>query len=181
MLETSKNLYKQTVVSSQLAEEEDYWTNKFAGEWIKSTFSYILEENKYKFFLPKIDFNIINGKFNIGDLEIIPVELMHAEMVVLGFRIGKFAYLTDCNMIPDKSRELLTGLDLLVLDALRSNPHVAHFSLEEAIAEADKIGARRTVFTHISHDLDHHKTNEQLSDNMELAYDGMVLKYRLLL
>jgi len=152
------------------------YRNEKTIEWIKNIFSYILEDSKYKFFLPKIDFNIINGRFHIGDCEVVPIELMHAEMVVLGYRMGRFAYLTDCNMIPDKSRELLTGLDVLVLDALRRKPHVAHFSLQEAIKEAHKIKAKRTVFTHIGHDLDHQKTNEQMPGNMELAYDGLVIE-----
>ena len=145
-------------------------------KWIRNTFSYILEDNRYKFFLPKIDFNVINGRFHVGDCEVVPIELMHAQMVVLGFRIGRFAYLTDCNAIPDKSRELLAGLDLLVLDALRRNPHVAHFSLPQAVEEAHKTGAKRTVFTHISHELDHYKINEQLPENMELGYDGLVIE-----
>lgn len=145
-------------------------------EWIKRTFSYILEADKYKFFLPQVDFNVINGRFAVNGCEIIPINLMHSEMPVLGYRIGGCAYLTDCNKIPDESRVLLKKLDVLILDALRWRPHVAHFTLSEAIEEAEKIGAKKTYFTHISHDLDHRKTNEQLPENMELAYDGLVIE-----
>jgi phosphoribosyl 1,2-cyclic phosphate phosphodiesterase len=94
---------------------------------------------------------------------------------VLGFRIGDLAYCTDTNQIPPDSWPLLEGLDVLILDALRRKPHPTHFSLDEAVAAARRIGARRTFFTHIGHDLEHAATNAQLPPGMELAYDGLSL------
>jgi phosphoribosyl 1,2-cyclic phosphate phosphodiesterase len=91
---------------------------------------------------------------------------------VLGFRIGRIAYCTDCSRIPDESYPLLEGLDLLILDALRHRPHPTHFNLEQAIAEAGRIGAKQTLFTHIAHALSHQETNAKLPDGMALAYDG---------
>ncbi|MFC1562820.1 MBL fold metallo-hydrolase [candidate division KSB1 bacterium] len=151
--------------------------NKKTISAVKNAFSYILKNNKkFKYFLPKIDFNVINSNFSIGDVEIIPIEVLHGGLSILGFRIGDFAYLTDCNKIPQSSRKLLSGLKLLVLDALRESNHVAHFSLYEALSEAKLIAAEKTFFTHISHRLEHNSTNKKLPDNIKLAYDGLILE-----
>ncbi len=144
---------------------------------IMNSFSYILKNDKrFEYFLPKIDFHTINNKFHIGDIEIIPVEVLHGGLSILGFRIGNFAYLTDCNKIPESSKELLSGLDVLVLDALRKKSHIAHFNLSEAVSEAELIAADRTFFTHVSHDLEHNTINKQLPENIKLAYDGLVVE-----
>jgi phosphoribosyl 1,2-cyclic phosphate phosphodiesterase len=90
----------------------------------------------------------------------------------LGFRIGNIAYCTDTNEIPAESWPLLEGLDVLILDALRNRPHATHFSLDEAIETAQKVRPRRTLFTHISHELEYEATNAALPPSMELAYDG---------
>jgi phosphoribosyl 1,2-cyclic phosphate phosphodiesterase len=108
-------------------------------------------------------------------VEVIPVPLLHGAIPVLGFRLGAFAYLTDCNRIPDASWPLLDGVRILILDALRHRPHSTHFSVDEAVAVAQRLGAEQTYFTHICHDLPHAATNAQLPHNIELAYDGLVL------
>lgn len=106
--------------------------------------------------------------------EVVPIRLMHGpRFEVLGFRVGNVAYCTDTNDIPPESQAKLQGLDVLILDALRPNPHPTHFSLDEAVEMAQKLGARRTIFTHISHSLEHEATNTYLPANMELGYDGM--------
>ena len=104
-----------------------------------------------------------------------PVPLWHGKLPILGFRLGNFAYLTDCNRIPDESLPLVEGVDILVLDALRDEPHETHFTLGEAVAMARQIAASRTFFTHMTHDLPHAKTNARLPAGVELAYDGLVL------
>ena len=109
-------------------------------------------------------------------MEIVPVPIMHGPRPILGFRIGSFAYLTDCSAIPDSSWPLLDGVRTLVLDALRERPHPTHFSVREAIEAAARIGADRTYFTHISHDLPHAETCARLPAGVELAYDGLVLE-----
>ena len=91
---------------------------------------------------------------------------------MLGFRIGAFAYLTDCNAIPDVSWPLLADLDVLVLDALRHKAHRTHFTVEQAVGAARRIGARRTFFTHMTHDLPHAATCSALPAGISLAYDG---------
>ena len=107
---------------------------------------------------------------------VVPIPLLHGSLPVLGFRIGAFAYLTDCNAIPDVSWPLLRGLDVVVLDALRRKPHATHFTLDEAVAAARRIGAARTYFTHMAHDLPHAATCDELPEGMTLAYDGLCLE-----
>lgn len=128
--------------------------------------------------LPQLDVHEITGPFAIEDVSIVPIPLWHGKLPVLGFRFGSFAYLTDCNRIPDESWPLLTrdgGVRTLVLDALRRRPHSTHFSLGEAVEVAQRLGVERAYFTHIAHDLGHADTNAQLPAGVELAYDGLVL------
>jgi phosphoribosyl 1,2-cyclic phosphate phosphodiesterase len=102
-----------------------------------------------------------------------PVRLFHGpRFEVLGFRIGNVAYCTDTNGLPNKTIDLLQGLDVLVLDALRTDPHPTHFSIDEAMAMADKLGAKQTYFTHVSHEFDFESTNRRLPANRQLAFDG---------
>jgi phosphoribosyl 1,2-cyclic phosphate phosphodiesterase len=125
--------------------------------------------------LPQLELVRIDGPFRIGRHAIQPVPLLHGTRPILGFRFGDVAYLTDCNRIPDDAWPLLHGLDIVVLDALRERPHPTHFSLAEATEAARRIGARRTWFTHMCHDLGHADTNARLPPGMELAYDGLAL------
>jgi phosphoribosyl 1,2-cyclic phosphate phosphodiesterase len=128
--------------------------------------------------LPQLDLRRVDGPFAIGAHQIVPVPLLHGERAILGLRFGSFAYLTDCNRIPEESWPLLHGLDVVVLDALRVRPHPTHFSLAEAVEAARRIAAKQTYFTHMCHDLGHADTNARLPDHMELAYDGLRLECR---
>jgi phosphoribosyl 1,2-cyclic phosphate phosphodiesterase len=125
--------------------------------------------------VPDLRLFTLGGPFCVGRQEIQPVPLRHGRWQVLGFRFGRFAYLTDCNAVPDASLALLEGLDSLVLDALRRKPHPTHFTLDEAIVMARRIGAKRTWFTHIAHDLPHAATCAALPAGMALAHDELVL------
>jgi phosphoribosyl 1,2-cyclic phosphate phosphodiesterase len=125
--------------------------------------------------IPQLTIFRIAGAFSLGGVEIVPVPLFHGRLPVLGFRIGTFAYLTDCNRIPDESWPLLDGVQTLILDALRHRPHSTHFSVSEALAASARLGAARTYFTHICHDLPHQATCARLPAGIELAYDGLVL------
>ena len=125
--------------------------------------------------LPQLELRRIDGPFTIGSQEVLPVPIFHGKRPILGLRIGTFAYLTDCSRIPDASWALLEGLDVVVLDALRHRPHPTHFTLAEAVDAAGRIGAGRTYFTHMCHDLAHAETNAQLPPGMALAYDGLQL------
>ena len=156
----------------------DIHLSPMSAQWLQRVFPYIFSPDpEYQSFLPQLRLVEIDGPFRLGTLDIQPVPVFHNTLPVLGFRLGGFAFLTDCNRVPDESRKLLQGLDVLVLDALRHRPHPAHFTLDEAVAEARRIGARRTYFTHIACDLEHHSTNATLPENMELAYDGLTLTF----
>jgi len=126
--------------------------------------------------LPRIETFVIAGAFCLGRQEIVPVPLLHGERPILGWRTGRFAYLTDCSVIPTESWPLLDGLDVVVIDALRDRPHPTHFTLAEAIDAARRIGAARTYFTHMCHDLPHAATCARLPETMQLAYDGLVVE-----
>jgi phosphoribosyl 1,2-cyclic phosphate phosphodiesterase len=116
----------------------------------------------------------LDGALELFGRRVVPVPLMHGSLPVFGFRVGNAAYCTDCSLIPPPSLALLEGLDVLVLDGLRRRPHPTHFNLEQAVHAARRIGARRTYFTHITHELKHAETNAELPPGMELAYDGLV-------
>ena len=126
--------------------------------------------------IPKLEPTVVDGPFRVGSLEFVPVPLWHGRRLILGLRLGPFAYLTDCNAIPDESWPLLAGVEVLVLDALRHRPHPTHFSLSEAIEASRRIGPRQTYFTHMCHDLPHEATNALLPDGIGLAYDGLMLQ-----
>ena len=128
--------------------------------------------------LPQLTLFRLAGPFCLGGVEIVPVPLLHGRLPVLGFRIGSFAYLTDCNRIPDASWPLLTengGVRTIILDALRHRPHSTHFSVSEAIDVVARLGAERAYFTHICHELPHAETCAQLPRGVELAYDGLIV------
>ena len=144
---------------------------------VRQTFSYVFDAaTPSGGGLPLIETVAVDGPFRIGQQDIAPIPIFHGTRPILGLRLGAFAYLTDCSRIPDASWPLLEGLDVLVLDALRDRPHPTHFSLAEAIEAAHRIGARRTWFTHMSHDLGHAVTCARLPAGMELAYDGLVVQ-----
>ncbi len=114
--------------------------------------------------------------FTILGAPVMPVRLLHgSHCQVLGFRFGNVAYCTDTNAIPPESMEKLRGLDVLILDCLRREPHSTHFSLGEALSVAEDLAPRRTLLTHISHDLEHAEVRATLPPNVELAYDGLTV------
>jgi phosphoribosyl 1,2-cyclic phosphate phosphodiesterase len=125
--------------------------------------------------LPQVVTYVVSGRFCLGDREVVPVPIMHGRRSILGYRVGRFAYLTDCSHIPESSFALLRDLDVVVLGALRHRPHPTHFTVAEATEAAARIGARRTFLTHMCHDLGHAETSARLPDGVWLAYDGLVL------
>lgn len=112
---------------------------------------------------------------NVHGMDFVAIPVMHGQQHVHGFRFGTAAYLTDASAIPDSSFALLEGVELLVLPALRHEPHPSHATLEQAVAWAARIGARQTWFTHMAHDLGHEETNRTLPANMKLAHDGLAV------
>jgi phosphoribosyl 1,2-cyclic phosphate phosphodiesterase len=124
---------------------------------------------------PQLAFHRIGLEpFEVLGTRITPIRMKHGKRFdVLGFRVGDVAYCTDANSIPPESMERLTGLDVLVLDALRPRGHATHFSLEEAVEVARQLAPRQTYFTHMSHELEHEGTNAGLPAGMALAHDGL--------
>jgi phosphoribosyl 1,2-cyclic phosphate phosphodiesterase len=126
--------------------------------------------------VPKLEFERIGtSPFEILGARVVPLRLRHGPFDVLGFRFGTVAYCTDTSGIPDATWPLLAGLDVLVLDCLRHTPHPTHLSLAEALAVAARVGAKRTLLTHLSHELPHEATSATLPSGVELAYDGLEL------
>jgi phosphoribosyl 1,2-cyclic phosphate phosphodiesterase len=126
--------------------------------------------------LPQLVTFRVAGPFCIGRQAIVPVPVWHGTRPILGFRLGAFAYLTDCSAIPEPSWPLLEGVKVLVLDALRERPHPTHFCVDEAIQTAQRAGARATYLTHMCHDLAHEATCARLPAGVTLAYDGLRLE-----
>jgi phosphoribosyl 1,2-cyclic phosphate phosphodiesterase len=140
---------------------------------LKRTFAYAFRSGPRGGGIPRLNLFAIEGAFCLAGIEIIPVPVLHGTQRILGFRVGPFAYLTDCSAIPASSWPLLEGLRLLALDALRERPHPTHFSLAEALGVVDRLRPERTWLTHICHDLGHARTSAKLPPGVELAYDGL--------
>lgn len=156
--------------------ETNIYGEKAVLDVIKRNMPYSFVENKYPG-VPMIHTHPIGtDPFYIKDIEITPVRIMHAQLPILGFRIGNFAYLTDVKTIDEQEINKLKGLDLLIINALRIREHHSHLSLSESLELTHKIGAKATWFTHMSHDMGLHEEIEKtLPENIHLAYDGLVL------
>ncbi len=145
-----------------------------AADQIIAQYDYIFKEVDYPG-IPKIEMNIINEQpFELFGLDIIPIRVMHYRLPVLGFRINDFTYITDANYIAPEELEKAKGSKVLVINALRKESHISHFTLAEAIAIATEIGAERTYFIHMSHQLGKHEDiAPTLPTGIFLAYDGL--------
>ncbi len=152
------------------------YANRETLDRLTGLFDYAFGEGKLNFGVPNLKANEISDKFSVEELTIEPIELYHGRQTVLGFRIGDFAYCTDVSNIPDESYQKLSGLKILVLDALREEKHPTHFSLDQAIDETKKINAEQTYFIHMSHEIDHERHSRYLPDRIAFAYDGLILE-----
>lgn len=144
---------------------------------LQREFSYIFAEFRYPG-VPRIRVHeIANESFEVLGVRFIPIEVMHHKLPVYGFRIGDFTYLTDLNFISEAELEKVFGSKIVVLDALQRQPHLSHFTLDQAVALAQRIGADRTYFTHISHKLGLHRAvEEELPPGIRLGYDGLQIR-----
>jgi phosphoribosyl 1,2-cyclic phosphate phosphodiesterase len=151
-------------------------------ETIRRVFSYAFQPGTEQWpagFVPKLQFiRIAPGvEFPVLGERMLPIRLEHGPFPVLGFRVGPLAYCTDVSRIPDASRPLLEGLEVLVLDALRHTSHPTHFSLSEALAVIESLQPRRTFLTHLSHSFDHGPTQASLPPHVALAFDGLQFEF----
>jgi phosphoribosyl 1,2-cyclic phosphate phosphodiesterase len=141
---------------------------------IRRSFPYIFDEGVKESSTPQLEPHLIeSGPIDLFGMEFLPVPILHGRQMILGFRFGAAAYLTDHSAIPEASLELLNGLDVLFLDALRYRPHPTHSTVEQSIHTVECLKPRRAFFTHICHDLSHERAESQLPSNVRLAYDGL--------
>jgi len=153
----------------------DIYATTCVQEALKKQFDYIFNGADYPG-LPQVNLKTIenNRPFFIGQHEVIPIEVLHYKLQVLGFRFNDFTYITDANFIAEKEQEKIKGSKVLVLNALRMQPHISHFTLQEAIDLAKKLAVPQVYFTHISHQLGfHNEVDKALPRGMNLAYDGL--------
>lgn len=141
---------------------------------LEREFAYIFAEFRYPG-VPRITTHVIrNEPFEVQGVPIIPIEVLHHKLPVFGFRIGDFTYLTDLNHISDSELEKVRGTRVLVLDALRLEPHLSHFTLAEALALVERVQPEQTYLTHISHQMGlHREVNQTLPEGVRLGYDGL--------
>ena len=156
---------------------ELYANTETAGK-LRQAFSYIFDENTYKGGgIPLVNLHEIDlNPFDVLGQNVIPIEYKHGPTTVYGFRIGDFAYLTDCNFIPESEFRKLEGLKVLIIDALRYRKHETHYSVDEAIAVSQRINAGHTYFTHMTHDIVHAEASSKLPANIEFACDGLIFE-----
>lgn len=154
----------------------DIYANSLTEEAVKREFAYAFSDKKY----PGIpDLNLItidDSLFYIGDIPVLPILVWHLKMPVLGFRFGKFTYITDANKIEDREQEKIIGTEVMVLNALRQKQHISHYTLNEAVSMVQHLKVPKAFFTHISHQLGMHEVvNAMLPNGIELAWDGLKL------
>lgn len=146
-------------------------------EVIIREFPYAFYESKYPG-VPDITLNTIDMEpFVVGDIPVVPILVWHLKMPVLGFRFGRFTYITDANRIEDSELEKIKGSDVMVLNALRKEPHISHYSLGESIAVAKQLQVPQCYLTHMSHQIGlHSEVEAELPNGINLAWDGLVIK-----
>jgi phosphoribosyl 1,2-cyclic phosphate phosphodiesterase len=140
---------------------------------IQAMFPYIFDpETQIGGGKPQINTVVVDGEFSVAGITVIPIPVWHGEIPVFGYRIGNFAYLTDCSRIPDSSLALLQELDLLVLGVLRFRSHPTHLNLDQGLELVRSVKPERTLLTHICHDFKHVEVSKLLPEGVELGYDG---------
>lgn len=155
----------------------DVYLHQRVMKVLKSQFNYIFESPNYPG-IPQINWNLIENKpFAVGNTTLTPIEVMHYKLPVLGFRVGNFTYITDANFISETEIEKIKGTEILVLNALRHEPHISHFNLSEAIELIQKINPSQAYLTHMSHQMGLHRiVSSELPAGIEFAYDGLVVE-----
>ena len=145
---------------------------------LRKEFAYVFDNKTYPG-IPQLNLHELSGEpFNINGLEIVPIRVLHYKLEVFGFRIGPFTYITDANFIAPEERDKCRGSKALVLNALRHEQHISHFTLNDAIDVAKDVAAEETYYTHISHQLGlHSEVDLTLPPHMHLAYDGLQLHF----
>jgi len=146
---------------------------------IQREFAYIFADEKYPG-IPQVELKTINDTaFEVNGIEVIPIEVLHHKLPVKAFRIGNFTYITDANFISEEEKEKIKGSEVIVINALRRNHHISHFTFEEAIELMEELKPKKAYFTHISHQLGKHdEVSLELPGFIELAYDGLCIEIK---
>ena len=154
------------------------FANLLTQEGLRREFAYVFADKIYPG-IPKIDLHTIDAEpFMVGDIPIIPVHVMHLKMPVLGFRFGDFTYITDANYINEVEMQKIIGSKVLVLNALRLEKHISHYTLSEVTELAEDLRIPQTYCTHISHQMGKHaEVNKSLPPSVQLAHDGLILEF----
>lgn len=152
----------------------ELYANSLTEEAIKREFAYAFSDKKYPG-IPSLNLNTIDeNPFQIGDIPVMPIVVWHLKMPVLGFRFGRFTYITDANRIEEEEKEKIRGSEVMVLNALRTEKHISHFTLDEAVAQVQELAVPSAYFIHMSHQLGRHQqVNAALPNGIELAWDGL--------
>ncbi len=160
-------------------KDMDVYANEETQAMIRNDFAYIFTNNSYPG-IPQVQMHLIgkNNAFTIGDITFLPIEVMHFKMNVLGFRVENLTYITDANFISAEEKQKIIGSDILILNALRREKHISHFTLDEAIEISDELAPKQTYFTHISHQLGlHEEVEKELPLGKNLAYDMLSIEF----
>jgi phosphoribosyl 1,2-cyclic phosphate phosphodiesterase len=159
-----------------LGKSIDLYATESVQQGIKRQFGYVFKKKKYPG-IPEINFRtIVNKPFAIEGIVFTPILVRHMQLDVFGFRIGNFTYITDANFISEEEKKKITGSEILVLNALRMQPHPSHFTVDEALKLALELNCKTTYFTHASHQIGlHQEVEEGLPENIKMAYDGLTL------
>lgn len=157
----------------------EVYADSLTEEALRRDFYYAFTDTKYPG-IPELNLNTITlDPFVVGDIPITPVLVWHLKMPVMGFRFGKFTYITDANRIDETEKKKIRGSEVLVLNALRKQKHISHFTLGEAVDLVKELKIPEAYFTHISHQLGRHAAVQaELSDGIHLAYDGLELSFK---
>jgi len=156
----------------------DIYADSLTEEAVRRDFYYAFTDTKYPG-IPELNMNTISLEpFIVGDIPVIPVLVWHLKMPVMGYRFGKFTYITDANRIDSLEKDKIRGSEVMVLNALRKQKHISHFTLEEAIELVEELKVPKAYLTHMSHQMGRHEVIEaELPEHIHLAWDNLVLEF----
>ena len=176
-IKTMLRAWMMCVLNYKQRKDMDVYATNRVQEALKREYPYVFADLKYPG-VPQVKLHTIDAENNIqiGDITLQPIEVMHYQLSVLGFRINDFVYITDANFISPKEKKKINGCKTLVINALRKKEHISHFTLEEAVSLSQEVGAIQTYLTHISHLMGtHNSVSKELPKGVQIAYDGLVL------
>lgn len=156
----------------------DIWADDLTLGYLQSTFAYVFSKKEIPNSRPHLRPHRFSPgeSFTVAGQPVTPLRVSHGQDSITAFRFGPVAYVTDCSAIPEETWSFLGGVEVLILGALRHNPHPTHFNVSQAVAAAGKIGARQTYLTHIGHELEHQQLSAELPPGMAPAFDGLVVE-----